>query len=221
MKAAEHKPKVVIQASAVGYYGATGDDAITEAHAPGNDFLAQVCEQWEAASASLDDLGVRRVVTRIGLVLSPDEGVLPRLMLPFRFFAGGTLGSGDQWYPWVHVDDVIRAIRFLIDHDGASGAFNLTAPNPLTNHDFSRVLGRVMHRPALLPVPAFALRLALGEMATLVLDGQRAIPQRLDDIGFTFRFTELNAALRDLLQAPRSTQPQSAELVTSPVKRQQ
>ena len=135
-------------------------------------------------------------------------------MLPFRFFAGGTLGSGDQWYPWVHVDDVIRAIRFLIDHDGASGAFNLTAPNPLTNHDFSRVLGRVMHRPALLPVPAFALRLALGEMATLVLDGQRAIPQRLDDIGFTFRFTELNAALRDFLQAPRSTQPQSAELVT-------
>ena len=129
-KAAEHKPKVVIQASAVGYYGATGDDVITEAHAPGNDFLAQVCEQWEAASAPLDDLGVRRVVTRIGLVLSPDEGVLPRLMLPFRFFAGGTLGSGDQWYPWVHVDDIVRAIRFLIDHEDASGAFNLTAPNP-------------------------------------------------------------------------------------------
>ena len=179
VKAAEHKPRVVIQASAVGYYGVTGDEVVTETSAAGNDFLARVCVQWENASAPLDDLGVRRAIIRTGLVLSPEEGVLPRLMLPFRLFAGGTLGSGKQWYPWIHSDDVVRAIRFLIDTEDATGAFNLTAPNPLTNRDFSRVLGRVMHRPAAIPVPAFTLRLALGEMATLVLDGQRAVPQKL------------------------------------------
>ncbi len=221
VEAAAHKPRVVVQASAVGYYGATGDNLITETHAVGNDFLAQVCVQWENASAPLDDMGVRRVVIRTGLVLSPDEGVLPRLMLPFRFFAGGALGSGQQWYPWIHCDDVTRAIRFLIARDDATGSFNLTAPDPLTNHDFSRILGRVMHRPAILPVPAFALRLALGEMATLVLDGQRALPQKLSESGFSFRFTELAAALRDLLQAQQSAPSQSAEFVASPVKGQE
>ncbi len=220
VRAARRKPRVVVQASAVGYYGASGDEVITETNAAGNDFLAQVCVQWENASAPLDDLGVRRVVIRTGLVLSPDEGVLPRLMLPFRFFVGGALGSGKQRYPWIHIDDVIRAIRFLIDDD-ASGSFNLTAPNPLTNRDFSRALGRAMHRPALISVPSFALRLVLGEMATLVIDGQWAIPHKLSEMGFRFRFTELDAALHDLLHPNTAAHPQSTELRALPVKGQE
>lgn len=215
VRSAKTKPGVVVQASAVGYYGAAGDALLTEAAPPGNDFLASVCAQWENASAPLDALGVRRAVIRTGLVLSPQGGVLPRLMLPFRFFGGGTLGSGRQWYPWIHIDDAIRAIRFLISTESARGTFNLSAPNPLTNRDFSRVLGRVMHRPALLPVPSFALRLALGEMATLVLDGQRAVPQSLSKLGFTFRFSEAEAALRDLLQPNASPRTQPQDLITT------
>ena len=219
--AADRKPSVVVQASAVGYYGATGDEVLTEMHGAGNDFLAQVCVQWENASTPLDDLGVRRVVIRTGLVLSTEEGVLPRLMLPFRLFAGGALGSGKQWYPWIHIDDVVRAIRYLIDHEDAAGSFNLTAPNPLTNRDFSRVLGRVMHRPGIIPVPSFALRLALGEIAALVLDGQRAVPHNLSEIGFYFRFSEAEAALHDLLHPNSAASQQAVALLASPVKGQE
>ena len=221
VKAADRKPHVVVQASAVGYYGASGDEIITEAHPAEDDFLAQVCVQWENASAPVETLGVRRAVVRIGLVLTPEEGVLPKLLLPFRLFVGGALGTGRQWYPWVHADDVIRAIRFLISSENASGSFNLTAPNPLTNRDFSRVLGRVLHRPALVPVPPFALRLALGEISTLVLDGQRAVPQRLTEVGFSFRFTEAEAALSDLLHPNAAAHQQAAEWVPSPAKGQE
>jgi uncharacterized protein (TIGR01777 family) len=220
VNAATRKPGVVIQASAVGYYGASGDSVITEASAPGNDFLAQVCVQWEQATAALETMGVRRAVIRTGLVLSAGGGVLPRLMLPFRFFVGGALGTGRQWYPWIHIDDLTHAIRFLITRADASGSFNLTAPNPVTNGDFSRALGHAMHRPSLFPVPSFALRLALGEMATLVLDGQRAVPRRLEDLGFVFRFREAEAALRDLLDST-AARPHSAPLAASQAKGQQ
>ena len=201
VQAASRKPSVVVQASAVGYYGPGDDTEITEDHPAGSDFLANVCVQWEGSTRPVESLGVRRAILRTGLVFSPYGGVLPRLMLPFRLFAGGPLGSGKQWYPWIHLDDQIRAIRFLIESSQAAGAFNLTAPNPLTNQDLSRVLGTVMKRPAFVPAPAFALRLSLGEMATLVLDGQRAVPDRLSKLGFQFRCPDAEGALRDLLRS--------------------
>ncbi len=142
---------------------------------------------------------MRRAVIRTGIVLSTTGGALPRMLLPFRLFAGGPLGSGEQWFPWIHIEDEVGAIRFLLERESASGPFNLTAPNPLTNRDFSRVLGRVLRRPSLLPTPAFALRLLFGEMSTLLLDGQRAIPSRLLEEGYGFRFPKAEEALRDLV----------------------
>jgi uncharacterized protein (TIGR01777 family) len=204
VEAARDKPKVVIQVSAVGYYGPGGDEEITEETPPGDDFLARVTTEWETVTAPVEAMGVRRAIVRSGVVLSLAGGAFPRLLLPFKFFAGGRLGSGRQWFPWIHISDEAAAIRFLIEDPGASGPFNLAAPNPLTNADFSRVLGRVLGRPAWMPTPAFALRLAFGEMATVLLDGQRAVPRRLLDMGFTFRFPEAEAALRDLLYAHRN-----------------
>ena len=193
------KPRVLVQASAVGYYGPGGDRLLTESSPPGDDFLARVCVAWEEASAGVAEHGVRRAVARTGVVLATDGGALPKMMLPFKLFAGGPAGSGSQWMPWIHIADEAAALRFLLEHDAASGPFNLTAPEPLTNRDFSRELGRAMGRPSLLPAPAFALKLALGEMSTVVLDGQRAVPQRLLEAGFSFRFETAAAALSDLL----------------------
>jgi uncharacterized protein (TIGR01777 family) len=200
IKMAEHKPEVVIQSSAVGYYGPRGDTKITEQAPPGNDFLAKVCIDWEASTVSVESLGVRRAIIRTGVVLSPEDGALPRMMLPFKFFIGGPIGSGQQWFPWIHLADEVTAIRYLIDNKAATGVFNLSAPNPLTNAEFGQVLGRVLRRPAIMPTPGFVLRLAFGEMSTVLLDGQRAVPQRLQELGFTFRFPEAEAALRDLLR---------------------
>jgi len=197
--AASGMPRVMVQASAVGYYGPRGDEPLDESAAAGGDFLATVCRRWERASREVEELGVRRAVARSGVVLATDGGALPRMLLPFRLFAGGPLGDGRQWLPWIHLDDEVAALRFLIDEPRAAGAFNLTAPEPATNRAFAGTLGRVLRRPSLLPTPAFALRLALGEMATLLLDGQRAVPSRLLKLGFTFRFATAEAALRDLL----------------------
>ena len=193
------RPQVVIQASAVGYYGPRGDETITEDSAAGDDFLAQVCVPWETSTEEVERLGVRRAIIRTGIVLSRDGGALPRMMLPFRLFAGGPLGSGHQGFPWIHHADEVSAIRWLIEREDASGPFNLAAPETLTNAEFGRVLGRVMRRPSFMPTPGFALRLVLGELSTLLLDGQRQVPQRLLDLGFTFRFPTADAALRDLL----------------------
>jgi uncharacterized protein (TIGR01777 family) len=196
---AAHKPRVVIQASGVGYYGPCGDEEITEETPPGHDFLARVAVDWEASTAPLEALGVRRVVIRTGVVLDTKGGALPRLLLPFRFFVGGRLGSGRQWFPWIHIADEVSAIRFLMENEAASGAFNLSAPVPLTNTEFSRRLGQRLGRPALTRTPAFALRLLFGEMATALLDGQRAIPRRLLQLGFAYRFPDADSALTDLL----------------------
>jgi uncharacterized protein (TIGR01777 family) len=193
------KPRVVIQASGVGYYGPHGDQEVSEEAPPGNDFLASVAREWEASTVPVKDMGVRQASIRTGVVLSAKGGALVRMLLPFRFFVGGPLGNGRQWMPWIHLADEVAAIRFLIEKEEASGPFNLTAPNPLTNADFSRAVGRVMGRPALVPAPGLAMRLAFGEMATLLLDGQRAIPRRLLDLGFAFRFPHAQAALQDLL----------------------
>lgn len=200
VKAAATKPTVVIQASGIGFYGPGGNEEITEETPPGHDFLAQLATDWEASTASLESLGVRRAVIRTGVVLSTVGGAFPRMLLPFRFFAGGRLGSGRQWFPWIHIADEVGAIRFLIENKTARGPFNLTAPVLLNNAGFSRLLGQQLKRPSLLPAPGFALRLLFGEMATILLDGQRAIPKRLLQLGFTFRFPEAGAALKDLLE---------------------
>lgn len=199
VKAVTHKPRVVIQASGIGYYGPCGNEEITEETPPGHDFLAGLAVEWESSTASLEALGVRRAVIRTGVVLSTEGGALPRMLLPFRFFVGGRLGSGRQWFPWIHIADEVGAIRFLIESEDASGPFNLSAPIPLTNTEFSHLLGQQLRRPALMPTPEFALRLLFGEMATALLDGQRAIPKRLLQLGFRFRFPEAGPALRDLL----------------------
>ncbi len=201
---ASPRPGVVVQASGAGYYGPRGDQIVSEAASPGTGFLGHTAVAWEASTAPVEDpgpsgAGVRRVVIRSGVVLSAEGGALPRMILPFRFFVGGPLGSGEQWLPWVHIADEVRAIQFLIETEAASGPFNVTAPHPVTNAEFSRALGQAVRRPARFPVPAFVLRLLLGEMSTVILEGQRAVPRRLLDLGFTFRFGELHTALRDLL----------------------
>ena len=199
VKLAKGKPSVVIQASGAGYYGPRGDKVIVEEEPGGSDFLGQVAAEWEASTVAVEHLGVRRAIIRSGLVLSTKGGSFPPMLLQSRFFLGGRLGSGRQWLPWIHVEDEARAIRFLIERENARGPHNLVAPNPVTSIEFSQLLGRVIGRPAAMPIPALALRLLVGEMSTLLLDGQRAVPQRLLDLGFAFRFADAEGALRDLL----------------------
>ncbi|MDX1993954.1 MAG: TIGR01777 family oxidoreductase [bacterium] len=203
--AANSKPGVLIQASAVGYYGSQPNSkVITEASPAGNDFLADVCKQWEASTTYVESVGVRRAIIRTGVVLSLDGGALPRQAFPFKLFAGGPLGSGKQPYPWIHLADEVRAIRFLIEHPQATGPFNLTSPNPVTNAEFSHAIGRVMGRPSFVPAPGFAFKAAFGDVSMVVLEGQRAIPQRLQELGFTFLFPDAEGALRDLYKPERA-----------------
>lgn len=197
---AVHKPAVVVQSSAVGYYGPSLRPAFAEEAPAGSDFLAEVCKAWEASTQKVEELGVRRVVIRTGVVLSKNGGALPLQMLPFLFFAGGMIGSGKQGYPWIHIQDEIRAIRFLIENPFASGVFNLTAPQMVNNAEFSKALGKALNRPSLIPAPAFVFRLAFGEAATILVDGQLPEPKRLMQSGFQFSYTDAQAALRDLLK---------------------
>ena len=202
MTAAARKPGVVVQSSAVGYYGTHGPEkTITEESPAGDDFLAKVCIAWEESTAPVEALGVRRPIARTGIVITFDGGALVPMALPFRFFAGGPIGSGKQPFPWIHIDDEVRALRFLVENPNANGPFNLAAPEPPTNAEFSRALGHIMGRPSLIPAPAFAFELAFGEVAMLVTEGQRTIPQRLLDLGFQFKFTDAEAALRDLYKS--------------------
>jgi hypothetical protein len=182
---------------------------ITEEAELGDGFLGRTAAAWEASTAPVEKLGVRRAIIRTGVVLSNGGGAFPLLALPFRFFVGGPLGSGRQWFPWIHIEDAIRAIRFLIEEGTADGPFNLTAPHPVTNSEFSRILGTVMNRPSVVRVPAFAIRLVLGEMSTVVLDGQRAIPKKLLELGFEYRYPGLRPALQDLVRAERDPSRQS------------
>lgn len=199
VSAAATKPQVVIQSSGIGHYGARDDKVLTEADAAGDDFLARLTVKWEASTAAVAEQGVRHASIRTGVVLSPDEGALKQLLLPFKLFVGGPLGSGRQGFSWIHPADQVAAIRFLIENQRVSGPFNLCAPQPLTNAEFARVLGKVVGRPAWLPAPGLALKLALGEVATMVLGGQKALPHKLLDLGFRFRFPDAESALRDLL----------------------
>jgi len=199
VKAATNKPSVVMQASAVGYYGVdNGDTILTEASGPGSDYLAQVCFDWEASTSALDAMEIRRPILRTGIVLSNKGGAWPKIKLPFMLFAGGPLGSGNQWYPWIHIVDEVRAIQFILESSEANGAFNLSAPTPVTNKELAKVTGNVMSRPSFVPAPSVALKIALGEMSTIVLDGQRVVPQKLEELGFTFKYADIENAVREL-----------------------
>jgi uncharacterized protein (TIGR01777 family) len=194
---AVHPPQVLVNGSAVGYYGPHGDEVITEETKAGADFLAHVCVQWEAEAAKAQSDRTRLVSIRTGLVLEKDGGALPQMLPPFRFGAGGPVGSGRQYWPWIHREDWIGLVRWSIQPGRPGGPVNATAPRPVTNREFAQALGRAMHRPAFMPAPAFALRLLLGEMAdALLLSGQRAIPQRAERAGFAFKYPQLDGALR-------------------------
>lgn len=200
IEGASRKPAVLIQSSAVGYYGPRGQEIIAEDAPPGQDFAAQVCVRWEDSTRAVEAMGVRRPIIRTGIVLSSEGGALPRMLLPYKLFAGGKIGDGTQGFPWIHIDDEVGAIRFLIDNAAANGSFNLTAPSPPTNAEFSEAIGKAMGRPSAIPVPSFALKAAFGEMSTVLLEGQRAAPKKLLELGYTFRFTDPVAALRDVLK---------------------
>jgi uncharacterized protein (TIGR01777 family) len=194
----QHKPTVLVCASAIGWYGDRGDEVLTESSTPGNGFLADTCRAWEAEADRAAEFGLRVVRLRIGFVLGTDGGALARMVPAFRAFAGGRLGSGKQWMPWIHVSDVAEMFVHVAEN-GISGVWNATAPNPVTNVEFTREMGKAMHRPALFPVPPFALKLAFGEMGQHMLDSARVIPDAALKAGFRFQYPELGPALRDLL----------------------
>lgn len=194
------KPRVLLSGSALGWYGDGGERELDEdSLAVSEDFGAQLCGAWEETALRAEALGIRVVLVRTGLVLAKDGGFLKRLLLPFRLGLGGRVGSGRQWMPWIHLADQIALMDFLLRQESASGPYNACAPRPVRNGEFTRALGRVLHRPALVPVPAFVLRVGLGELSGLLLGGQRALPKRLSAAGFVFRFTDLDAALEDIL----------------------
>lgn len=197
-------PKVLVSASAVGYYGSRGDAWLDEASPPGHDFLAEVCQEWEREARSAEACGVRVVSIRIGIVLGREGGALARMLLPFRLGLGSPLGSGRQFMPWIHLDDLVRLCCFAVEQPLLRGPVNGVSPNPVTNREFTQTLARVLRRPAFLPpVPAWVLRLALGEFAEVLLASQRVRPAAALNAGFTFQYPELEAALRDLLDARR------------------
>jgi len=199
------RPKVLISQSGAGWYGHRGDEPLDESHPAGDDFLAQVTADWEAEARRAEELGVRVVVNRTGVVLSPSGGALEKMMPFFKLGIGGPVAGGEQYVPWVHLDDVVGAILFELDTEATSGPVNVTAPEPATNRDLSKALGRVLHRPAIAPVPALAVRALYGEMSDIVTTGQRAVPARLTDLGYSFRRPRLEDALRDATASPEST----------------
>ncbi len=195
-----HPPRAFLCASAIGFYGDRGDEILTEESAPGNDFLAEVCVEWEQATAPAAEKGIRVVNLRFGIILSADGGALAKMLPPFRMGAGGRVGSGKQYMSWIALDDVVAAIKFALANDFFHGPVNVVAPNPVTNAEFTKALGKALSRPTLFPVPEFAARLAFGEMAdALLLSSQRVKPRRLEDAGYPFQYSDLERALRHVL----------------------
>ncbi len=192
-------PRVLISASAVGYYGSRGDQILTESAPPADDFLGQVAVAWEHEAQTAESLGVRVARLRIGMVVGPGGGALARMVPPFRFGVGGRLSNGHQWVSWIHLDDLTALIAFLLKESTVRGVFNAVSPHPVTNREFTRALARAVHRPAIFPVPAFALRLLFGEMASVILASQRAIPDAATRAGFTFEYPDVFAALAQIL----------------------
>ena len=199
IKKALRKPAVLINASAVGYYGSRGGELITEDSSAGSDFLAQICKAWEAHAVRVEDFNVRVVRLRIGIVLDRNGGALMMMIPPFKMFLGGWLGSGNQWMSWITREDLIRLILFCLDHEQARGAVNAVAPQPVTNKAFSLVLAQVLKRPCLMPVPVFALKLLLGEVSEMLLTGQRVVPKKAQELGFVFNDPDIRHALESLL----------------------
>ena len=195
---AKQKPKFLINASAVGYYGPHGDETLTEQSPAGTDFLGRLCQGWEAEANRAKALGLRVALVRTGIVLGKGQGALAKMVPPFKFFAGGRLGSGKQWFPWIHIEDEVGLIIFLMNHEKADGPFNATAPNPVTMDEFCKALGKVLSRPSWAPVPASLLSLILGEMAEMLLTGQRALPQAAEKLGYEFKFRNVAEALQSL-----------------------
>jgi len=190
-------PKAYVSASATGYYGYSADATFTESDGPGSDFLADVCARWEATARNARDLGMRVACVRSGIALARDGGALAKILPPFKMGAGGIIGNGKQWFSWIHIDDAVGI--YLLAIDGAEGALNATAPNPVTNAAFTKAVGDAIHRPTFLPVPTFALRAMLGEGADALLNGQRVIPKRTQELGYVFAFPTLESALANIL----------------------
>jgi uncharacterized protein (TIGR01777 family) len=198
MQACAKPPRVFVSGSAVGYYGAHGNETVTEVTPPGSDFLARLCVEWEQEARAAESRMTRSVIVRTGLALDRDGGALSKMLLPFKLGLGATLGSGRQYMPWIHVDDWSAMVAWLISDERASGAFNVTAPEPVTNREFTRTLGRVLGRPAFFVAPAFVLQMALGELASALLTGQRVLPACAEQHGFHFSYPTLEPALRSL-----------------------
>ena len=201
IESSKRRPAVFVQASAVGYYGPLGEQPISETQPAGTDYFSKVCLDWEKSTAAVEALGVRHAIARLGLHLTLEGGFLPRLALPIRMFVGGRLGSGRQYYPWIHIADTVGALRFLIENEGMNGVFNITAPEPATNAEFTKALAHTMRRPCWFPVPGFAFQMLFGEMADVVLCGQRALPEKLQSAGYIFNYPKLDEALQDITKA--------------------
>lgn len=195
---ATRKPELLIQASAIGYYGNQGDQPATEFSPPGDDFLADVCQVWEDSTSGVEELGVRRIVSRLGLVLSRDGGLLPLLTLPYRFYLGGPLGKGQQPMSWIHIDDIVRSFHYFINEGSTQGIYNLTAPIPVQNQVFSTALASSIDRPGWLRIPTTAIKFLLGEASTLATDGREVLPHRLLESGYEFLFSNIDNALNNL-----------------------
>ncbi len=201
ISAADPRPRALVSQSAVGYYGDRGEAIVDESAPPGTSFDAQVCVAWEASARDAEEVGVRVAVTRTGLVMNPDHGLLKQLLLPFKLGLGGPIAGGAQYMSWIHLQDEVRVLLWALDGEGLSGTYNATSPNPVTNREFSKSLGRVLGRPAVLPIPKLALKARLGdELGEIASRGQRVVPRRALDAGFEFRHPELEPALRDLLR---------------------
>jgi uncharacterized protein (TIGR01777 family) len=192
--------KVLVNASAVGYYGPHGDEELDENSPPGDDLLARVCVAWEKSALTAQDAGVRVVLLRIGVVLDSGGGALATMLTPFKLGLGGPVGSGKQWMAWVHGADVAGLVLFALDNAAAEGPINAAAPNPVTNRDFTKALGRALHRPTFMPVPGFMMRLRFGGVAEVIVEGQRVLPKRALELGYQFQFPTLDAALADILK---------------------
>jgi uncharacterized protein (TIGR01777 family) len=197
IKECARPPRVFVSGSGIGYYGPHGDEPVTEATPPGDDFLARLCVEWEQAARQASS-STRVVIVRSGLALAGDGGALARMLLPFKLGLGATIGSGKQYFPWIHADDWTAMVSWLIQNEQARGDFNATAPEPVTNREFTKTLGRVLHRPTVLVAPAFALRGALGDLATSLLEGQRVLPAHAEQLGFRFTHRTLEPALESM-----------------------
>ena len=200
LRDADPRPAALVAGSASGYYGAHGDELVDESAAPGNDFLAAACIAWEGEARRAEELGMRVVTVRTGIVLDADSGALATMLPPFKLGVGGPVAGGHQYLPWIHLEDEVGLLLAALDNTGFSGPVNGAAPEPATNREFSRALGRALHRPAIAPIPAFALRILYGDMAQIVVNGVRMVPGRADELGYTFRHPDLDEALGSTLQ---------------------